>query len=93
VTASWTLGTRVTVLGALLTATVLSAGCASGTKSEWVKPGATEEQLARDKNDCLFDSEETVPTAQGPQRRVNQDRYRRCLQARGYELKVGPASQ
>lgn len=74
---------------ALVGVLMVGAGCASSGSSEWVKPGATSEALARDKNDCLADSMETAPSAQGPQRRLNQDRYRRCLEARGYELKVG----
>ena len=74
---------------AVLAGLILGAACASGTSSEWVKSGGTSEQLAKDKNDCLADSAETVPSPQGPQRRVNQDRYRRCLEARGWQLKVG----
>ena len=74
---------------AVLAVLVLGAACASSTSSEWVKSGGTTEQLAKDKNDCLADSAETVPSPQGPQRRVNQDRYRRCLEARGWQLKVG----
>ena len=63
----------------------LVAGCASG--EEWVKPGASYEQRDRDMAECLFASAETVPTAQGYQRRLNQDCYRRCMNERGYTVK------
>ncbi len=71
----------------LLPILVLAAGCASTSRFEWVKPGVTDAQKERDKSDCLLDSTETLPGLQGPQRRLNQDRYHRCLQARGYVLK------
>ena len=77
----------------LLAALALCAGCASSNTSEWVKAGVTDEQREKDKNDCLFDSTETAPGAGGAQRRLNQDRYRRCLEGKGYTLKVGSGSQ
>jgi hypothetical protein len=64
---------------------ILGAGCTSG--EEWVKPGASDAQRDRDTSECLFASAETVPTSQGYQRRLNQDRYRRCMSERGYTVK------
>jgi hypothetical protein len=63
----------------------LWAGCTSG--EEWVKPGASDAQRDRDTSECLFASAETVPTAQGYQRRLNQDRDRRCMSEQGYTVK------
>jgi hypothetical protein len=64
------------------------AGCA-GPDYVYSKPGATTEQKERDKTDCLFDARTTVPSPDGPQIRVNQDRYRRCMTDKGYTLEKG----
>lgn len=71
----------------------LAMGCASTGEVEWVKANTTDEQRQRDKADCMLESTDTVPSAQGPRRRLNQDRYHRCLEARGYQLRKTPASR
>lgn len=68
-----------------LAAVLLMAGCASDSYV-YTKPGATTEQKERDKTDCLFDSRITTQGPNGPQIRVNQDRYRRCMTDKGYTL-------
>jgi len=70
---------------AILCLAAVLAGCAP--TEEWVKPGVSDAQRDRDASECLFASAETVPTAQGPQRRLNRDRYRRCMNDRGYTVK------
>jgi len=76
-----------TILPALLVALIgfLGAGCKA--TEEWVKPGVSDAQRDRDMSECLIASADTVPTAQGPQRRLNQSRYRRCMSDRGYAVK------
>jgi hypothetical protein len=69
-----------------LTAVLLVTGCASADQYVYTKPGATTEQKERDKTDCLFDSRVTTQGLDGPQIRVNQDRYRRCMTDKGYTL-------
>ena len=69
-----------------LTAVLLVAACASSDSYVYTKPGATTEQKERDKTDCLFDSRVTTQGPDGPQIRVNQDRYRRCMADKGYTL-------
>jgi hypothetical protein len=66
-----------------LAAVLLVTGCASADQYVYTKPGASTEQKERDKTDCLFDSRVTT---QGPEIRVNQDRYRRCMTDKGYTL-------
>jgi hypothetical protein len=68
----------------------LAIGCASTGEGQWTRASTTDEQRERDKSECLLDATETVPGAQGPRRRLNHDRYQRCMQARGYQL--GPAT-
>jgi hypothetical protein len=70
----------------LLAAVLLVAGCASSDPYVYTKPGATTEQKERDKTDCLFDSRVTTQGPNGPQIRVDQDRYRRCMADKGYTL-------
>jgi hypothetical protein len=69
----------------LLLVAVILAGCAPA--EEWGKPGASDAQRDRDAADCLFESSNTVPTKEGPQQRLNQDRYWRCMSQRGYAVK------
>ncbi len=64
---------------------LLVAGCASSGSSGWTKEGATQEQVERDRLDCLMDARHTVPGINGPRQVVDQDRYRACMGARGYE--------
>jgi hypothetical protein len=70
----------------LLVVILLMGGCAGADSYVYSKPGGTAEQRERDKTDCLFDARTTVPGPDGPQSRVNQDRYRRCMADRGYTL-------
>jgi hypothetical protein len=77
----------------LLPVVALVMGCASAGDPEWVKANASDEQRERDKADCLFDSMEIAGTARTPGQRVNQDRYHRCLEARGYQLRSTPGSR
>ena len=66
----------------------LLAGCSS-TSDGWMKPGMTKEGLDQDTASCLVNSSAVVPSPQGPQNVIDQDRYRRCMADRGYT--VGPA--
>jgi hypothetical protein len=70
----------------LFAVVLLAAGCASSDPYVYTKPGATTEQKERDKTDCLFDSRVTTQGPSGPQSRVDQDRYRRCMADKGYTL-------
>lgn len=72
-----------------LAAVLLMTGCASSDPYVYTKPGATTEQKERDKTDCLFDSRVTTQGPDGPQIRVNQDLYRRCMTDKGYTLEKG----
>ena len=70
----------------LLAAVLLVTSCASADQYVYTKPGATTEQKERDKTDCLFDARVTTQGPDGPQIRVNQDCYRRCMTDKGYTL-------
>jgi hypothetical protein len=70
----------------LFAVVLLAAGCASSDSYVYTKPGATKEQTERDKTDCLFDARYTSQGPDGPQMRINQDRYRRCMTDKGYTL-------
>jgi len=63
-------------------ALVLLAGCASS--SDWTKPGATQQQVGRDTADCLTLAQIVQSGPQGPRTTIQQDRYRACMQERGY---------
>ncbi len=63
---------------------LLGAGCASSGSSGWTKAGATDQQVEKDRLDCLVDARHTVPGPNGPRSVVDQDRYRSCMGARGY---------
>jgi hypothetical protein len=71
-------------LPALLVALALLAGCASTESDGWTKPGMTEEQLARDRMECLGEARQMVPSMEGPRMRVDYPRYQRCMASRGY---------
>ena len=68
-----------------LTVLGLLAGCAS-SGSDWTKAGATEQQIGRDTTDCLAGAQITVAGSPGapPRTVIQQDRYRRCMNERGY---------
>ncbi len=59
------------------------AGCAS-SGSDWAKPGASQQQIGRDTNECLLDAQMIESGPQGPRTRIQQDRYQRCMTDRGY---------
>ena len=63
----------------------VQAGCEA--TEEWVKPGASDADRDRDTMACLAESSDTVPSAQGPRRVLNQDRYRRCMSEKGYTVR------
>jgi len=65
------------------------AGCASSSSDQWTKPGATPQQVGHDTNECLINAQSTVPSPQGPRLTVDQTRYQRCMQDKGYA--TGPA--
>ena len=60
------------------------SGCASSPSGGWTKPGMTQEELGRDTANCLLDGRKTLPGPDGPRQVIDQDRYRRCMAARGY---------
>jgi len=64
------------------------AGCAS-SGSDWTKPGASEQQIGRDTNECLLDAQMVQSGPQGPRTTIQQDRYRRCMTDRGYAPAAG----
>jgi hypothetical protein len=68
----------------LVLALVMLAGCASGQGDGWTKPDMTEEQLGRDTLQCLTQAQQIVPQMDGPRTTIDQDRYRRCMEALGY---------
>ena len=70
-------------------ALVLLGGCASSASDAWVKAGTTEAERGRDTADCLQGARRVKPGRDGPVTSVDQDRYRECMQGRGYT--AGPA--
>jgi hypothetical protein len=67
----------------LLAAVAMVGGCASESP-RWAKPGATEEQVNRDSQECLTAARSMAPGRDGPRTVINQDRYRQCMANRGY---------
>jgi hypothetical protein len=68
-----------------LIALALLGGCGASASGGWTKPGGTEQQLSRDTADCVSAAQTVVSGgAQGPRTVVQQDRYRRCMEDRGY---------
>ena len=68
----------------LVIALAMLAGCASGQADGWARPDMTEEQLGRDTLQCLSQAQRIVPERDGPRTTIDQDRYRRCMEALGY---------
>jgi hypothetical protein len=62
------------------------AGCATSASDTWAKPGATEQDIGRDTNECLLQAQMIRSGPQGPRTVIQQDRYRSCMVARGYAL-------
>ena len=79
------LGRPLACAAAALCLTAVLAGC--GGTEEWVKPGASETERDGDRAACLNQSYEMMPSAQGPRRAINQERFRRCMGERGYKFK------
>ena len=71
-------------LTALLIGLAQLSGCASSGSDGWMKPGMTEQELSRDTMQCLAQSQGMAPGRDGPRTTVDQDRYQRCMTARGY---------
>jgi hypothetical protein len=69
---------------ALVALLAMLTGCASAGSGGWTKPGMTEEQLGHDTTRCLSEAREIVPSRDGPRTRIDQDRYRRCMEGLGY---------
>ena len=55
-----------------------------GCRYYWFKPGSTPEMFANDSNACLQDARSASPTTQ-KYGVVNEQVYRACLAAHGYE--------
>ncbi|HEY7518008.1 MAG TPA: hypothetical protein VIE36_06915 [Methylomirabilota bacterium] len=79
------MGRPITTVLALM----LLGGCASSSSDAWVKAGTTEAERGRDTADCLQMARRVTPSRQGPKTSIDQDRYRECMQGRGYT--AGPA--
>ena len=69
---------------ALLMLAVLAAGCASAQSNGWTKAGMTQEQLERDRTECLMQARQVTPSVEGPRMKLDYPRYERCMAARGY---------
>ena len=69
---------------AVLCLTAALAGC--GATEQWVKPGASDAERDRDRAICFNESYDTIPSAHGAQRVLNQDRFQRCMSERGYTV-------
>jgi hypothetical protein len=65
---------------------VLLGGCASAstTSDGWTKPGMTQEQLGRDRTECLTEARQVTPSIDGPRMKLNYPRYEKCMADRGY---------
>lgn len=72
---------RLRLLPVLL---VLLGGCASTSSDSWTKPGMTQEQLGRDRTECLTEARQVTPSIDGPRMQLNYPRYERCMADRGY---------
>ena len=62
----------------------LLAACATSSSDDWSKPGATQQEIGRDTADCLLQAQMIQGGPQGPRTTIEQDKYRRCMTARGY---------
>ena len=72
----------------LFIALVVLGGCGS-SGGTWTKAGVTEQEQKRDTLDCLDQARTMMVGPQGPQPRVDQDRYRDCMAGRGYTMGAG----
>ena len=62
----------------------LLAGCASSESTSWTKPGTTDDQVKRDRMECLSSAQHVVPGVEGPRMKVDYPQYQRCMAQRGY---------
>ena len=76
-------------LTAMFLAVMVLGGCASSTSDAWVKAGTTEADRGRDTADCLRVARRVAPGRDGPTTSIDQDRYRECMQGRGYTAGAG----
>jgi hypothetical protein len=72
--------TRATFVAAL----VLLAGCASSQSDRWTKSDMTEDELSRDRSECLMQAQQMTPGRSGPSMKLNYARYEECMATRGY---------
>ena len=76
-----TLRTVFAVVGAL---TLVSA-CASTDSGSWTKAGATQEEMGRDRTECLLEARRVTPAGgRNPTMTLDYPRYERCMEDRGY---------
>ena len=71
-------------LPVLLVMLALLGGCASTSSDGWTKPGMTQEQLGRDRTECLTEARQVTPSVDGPRMKLNYPRYEKCMADRGY---------
>ena len=69
---------------ALLVVCALLSGCASTKAPGWTKTGMTEEQLERDRMECLTGAQRVRPSAGGPRMSIDHSHYEQCMAGRGY---------
>lgn len=69
-----------------IVAIALLAGCATTESDGWTKSGMTEEQLKRDRTDCLMQARQMMPGVDGPRLKLDHPRYQRCMGERGYTM-------
>ncbi|MDX1650199.1 MAG: hypothetical protein R3263_10130 [Myxococcota bacterium] len=69
-------------LGALL----LAACAGPAPEARWTKPGASAEDLERDRSHCLRVAEEAVPPGAGDREQVQRggNAFLRCMRERGW---------
>ena len=65
---------------------VLLAGCATTESESWTKAGVSDEQMNRDRTECMSQARVVVPAADGPRMRLDYPRYQRCMGDRGYTM-------
>ena len=70
----------------ILVSLVLLAGCATTESESWTKAGATDEQMNRDRTECMSQARVVVPAPDGPRMRLDYPRYQRCMVERGYTM-------
>ena len=72
---------RLPVLAVIL---ALLGACASTSSDGWTKPGMTQEQLGRDRTECLTEARQVTSSVDGPRMQLHYPRYERCMADRGY---------